>query len=182
MAGADLSPEQRDQIDDFLGSPLKYPPEFKNWLSDWLSHNIPDIPVSQLLGYKGTLAHNQIVNDAESVDSSWGPERTWIDLPSEGPVVSGLADGTYFVAWGLKCGRGGTGGATCRMGPGVNGEDPSWYTEFQATDPDAPVWRAAVLTVANDDNNEIRALYYYDLGGGATAQFEQRWMTVLRIT
>ncbi len=173
-----LTPEQRDMVDSFLSVPMKFPSELKAWLPDYLSLNVPYIPVSQLLGYKGTLAHNEIVNDAIAVTS---PERTWSD--QGGPYVTGLADGVYFCAWGCKTGRGATGGATTRMGVSVNGADPTAYATFQTTDPDAPVWRGQEVEArGGQDNNSIDASYWFDLGGGASAQFEQRWLTVLRVT
>lgn len=177
-----LTPDQRDQIDAFLGSPIKYPPEFKQWLTDYLAVNIPPIPVSQLLGYKPTLAHNEIVNPDEPQTS---PERTWVDIDTYGPAVPDLSDGTYFCAWGAKTGRGNAGGATTRIGLSVNGADPAGfnYATFQANDPDAMVWKACLATARNGkDNNEIRLKYWFDLGGGASAQFAHRWLTVIRVT
>lgn len=178
-----LTPEQRGQLDDFLGSPIKFPSEFKQWLTDYLAVNIPPIPVSQLLGYKPTLAHNVIDNAVINLDSGSGAERTWVQV--DGPLVDNLSDGTYFAAWGAKMGRGSTGGATCRIGPSVNGADPSGfnYATFQANDPDAMCWKAAELVVKNGkDNNSVELYYWYDLGGGATADFLHRWLTLIRVT
>lgn len=178
-----LTPEQRDQVDKFLKSPISYPSEFKSWLTDYLSVNIPYIPVSQLLGYKGTLSNNQVVNDAEAVNGGYAAERTWVDLPSYGPSVTGLADGTYFVMFGALLGRGSAGGAWCSVGVSINGADPSTpFIRSLYNDPDAMNMFAHPYTVANNDNNEIRLMYMYDLGGGATAEFSNRWMTVVRIT
>lgn len=180
MSAADLTPEERQQVNEFLASPLKYPPEFKNWLSDYLAVNPPNIPVNQLLGYKGTLAHNVIDNAEIAVNSTDGPERTWNQF--DGPSVTGVADGTYFIAYGAKTGRGATGGATNRLGVSVNGADPVTYATFGANDADAMVWRADIVSAENGDNNTFEMYYWYDLGGGATAQFLHRWVTVLRVT
>jgi hypothetical protein len=177
-----LTPEQRDQIDGFLKQPLLLPSEFKSWLPDYLSQNIPYIPVSQLLGYKGTLANNSIVNTEIDLDAGYAAERQWNQY-STGPSVTGLADGTYFLAYGCKTGRLLSGGATTRYGPAINGSDPTTYATFQATDPDAMVSRCAVASVTGaNDNNTVECYYWYDLGGGAQAQFLHRWLTVIRIT
>lgn len=180
MSGADLSPEDRQRIDDFLSKPMEFPSEFRNWVSDYLSVNIPQIPVSQLLGYKGTLAHNVIDNAEIQVNSADGPEREWNQF--DGPAVTGLADGTYFVSYGAKTGRAASGGVTTRIGISVNGSDPVSYATFQGTDEDAMIWRADVVTAQNADVNSFEMYYWYDGGGGFLAQFLHRWVTVLRIS
>lgn len=180
-----LTPEQRATIETALASPIKFPSEFKQWLNDYLATNIPPIPVSQLLGYKATLAHNEIINTEDLLNSSDFAERTWGDAPNYGPAVSGLSDGTYFVAWGCKTGRGATGGVTTRIGISINGADPTGvnYAEFSATDPDAMITKAGVFVAKNGtDNNEIHCMYYFDGGGGFEAQFLHRWLTVMRVS
>ena len=181
---SDLSEQDRERITDLLSRPLDFPSEFRSWLPDWLSINIPPIPVSQLLGYKGTLANVNIVNDAESVNSSWDAERTWVDLPSYGPEIAGLADGVYFAIWGAFNSRGATGAADCHVGPSVNGADPTFYTiSYFMTDQWYPNWCAAPLIVRNGtDNNAVTLKYWYDLSGGASAGFQYRWLVVLRVT
>jgi hypothetical protein len=45
------------------------------------------------------------------------------------------------------------------------------------------MWKACQLIVKNGkDNNEVRLKYWFDLGGGAQAQFEHRWLSLIRIT
>lgn len=172
----------RTQVyDGYMADVLNLPGEFKSWLTDYMAVNIPFIPVSQLQGYKGTLAKNSIINTEIDVTGLDGAERAWHDFG--GPSVTGLADGTYFAAWGCKTGRAGGGSSHTRIGPSVNGADPATYAEFTTSDPDAMVWRPTVLTVAGgNDNNTVTLEYWYDLGGGAIAQFLHRWLTVVRIT
>ena len=180
MSAADLSAAERAKIDQFLGSPLQFPPEFKNYLSDYLAVNSPFIPVSQLQGYKGTLARNAIINTEIDVNSGDAPERTWNQF--DGPAITGLADGTYFVAFGCKTGRLTVGHALNKIGPAVNGSDPSVYAEFSDIDPDAMIWRATEVTAQNNDNNTIELYYWYDLPNADASQFLHRWITTIRIT
>lgn len=184
MSAADLTEQERQQINDFLSHPLDFPPEFKNWLTDWLGTNTPPIPVSQLLGYKGTLANIAVVDTQGAWTSADAPERTWNSAPDGlGPSITGLADGTYMAAWGvLNVSNGGAGGATDRCGPSVNGADPVYYTEVHCIDQGCASWKMAPLTLANKDNNTIELKYYYDLGGGGTGMFDHRWLMALRIT
>ncbi len=174
-----LTPDQRGQIDEFLGNPIKYPEEFKQWLTDYLATNVPPIPVSQLLGYKGTLARYEFV--AAFSDGNTADERTWVDLG--GPEITGMADGEYWAAWGCNHPGLNAGAATMRMGLSVNGADPTTYTQATTVDNGLNVWRADQLTVKNGtDNNSILAKYYYDLSGGGDGEFQRRWMVVLRVT
>jgi len=177
-----LTQDQRDKIDQFLGNPLMFPPEFKQYLTDYLATNIPPIPVSQLLGYKGTLARYEFV--ANFSDGNTSPERTWTDLPDDlGPEVTGLADGVYWAAWGFWCPGFNAGGQTSRMGLSINGADPQSWAGAVALDAGKSVWRADRFRLAGgEDNNTLRALYYFDLGGGADGEFANRWMATMRIT
>lgn len=177
-----LTPEQRDQIDEFLGSPLKYPSEFKQWLTDFLAVNIPPIPVSQLLGYKGTLAQYDVVTGFS--DGNISPERVWTDLNDQvGPSIIGLADGIYWAAWGYSHPGFNAGSSSQRMGLSINGADPINYAQSATIDNGVTVWRADRLDVSGgNDNNSIVAKYYFDLNGGADAEFARRWMVTLRIT
>lgn len=173
----------RTQVyDGYMSKPMDLPGEFKSWLTDYLAVNVPFIPVSQLLGYKGTLAQSDIAGDTADMVMSGG-DRTWQDASDgDGPVISQLADGTYFVCFGVKTGRANVGSSETRYGPSVNGATPTTFATFMATDPDAMVWRAAVLSVAGNDNSEIRMKYWFDNNGGASAQFQHRWLTCVRIT
>jgi len=174
-----LSPDQRDQIDEFLGNPIKYPEEFKQWLTDYLAVNVPPIPVSQLLGYKGTLARYAF--EATLSDGNTTPERVWTDLG--GPEITQMADGTYWAAWGCQHPGTNAGAATMRMGLSVNGADPSEWTEATTLDDGVQVWKAGqVLLNAGTDNNTVSTRYYWDLSGGADGEFRRRWMVLLRIT
>lgn len=181
MAGADLTREDREALTEFLSKPLSFPAEFKNWLQGYLAQNIPQIPVSQLLGYKGTLANISIVNDFMEMS---GGDRTWQE-PGDGlPVeITGLADGTYFVCWGYLNYGGNLGSAHGRVGVSVNGADPTYYCESTSIDQGCSNWYAQVMSVKNgSDNNDLHLMYWFDNNGGAVAQFEKRWLVALRVT
>ena len=174
-----LTPEQRGQIDEFLGSPIKYPEEFKQWLTDYLAVNVPPIPVSQLLGYKGTLARYDHLVTTETLSS---PTTTWTDLGTVGPEIDKLADGVYWAAWGCYVAANG-GAVTNRMGLSVNGADPSTYAESTGVSTAKNMWRATQLLVkSGTDNNTVTAKFYTDPITGTGGDFAKRWMALMRIT
>lgn len=181
VPAAVLTQEQRDQIGEYLSSPLKYPPEFKQWLTDYLATNIPPIPVSQLMGYKGTLARYDF--EATFSDGNTSPERTWTTLDGLGPVIDQLADGIYWAVWGYHHPGLNAGSSTQRMGLSVNGAAPLTWTESITLDTGKTIWRADRLDVSGgNDNNTVEANYWFDLAGGADGEFSKRWMALLRIT
>lgn len=178
-----LTEEDRDRITSYLSNPMLFPQEFKTWLTDWLSVNIPDIPVSQIMGYQGTLANSQVLNVAEE---GAGLDRTWQDLATVGPEITGLADGNYFAIFGAYVYRyNAAGGTQGQVGPSVNNADPTVYASGgSVTDTRWTFrWRAAPISVKGlDNNNSVRLKYWWDNGGGSTAGFDNRYLTILRIT
>lgn len=184
MSAAGLSQAERDSISQFLSKPLAFPPEFRNWLTDYLAVNTPFIPVSQLLGYKGTLANIAVADARGNWTGLDAPERTWNSAPDGlGPSITGLADGTYFVMWGYNEPGENAGGARVRVGPSVNGASPSYYIESAHTDQGWTNWSCQQVSVTGgNDNNTIELKYYYDLNSGADAEFQYRWVAAIRVT
>jgi hypothetical protein len=186
-----LDQDGRANIQALLSDPINIPDEFRHWLLDWLTINLPPIPVSQISGYKGTLARVSVVNDQEQVDSAWHAERDWTDLPSDGPRITGIADGTYFAAYGCQCDSGphnsGIGAWNDgRVGASINDADPPTYWAYTApmgADGGYPVWRAHTIDVTGGgNNNDVSLKYYYDLASGAVATFLNRWLVLIRVT
>lgn len=174
-----LTQSEMEEIKGYLSKPLELPPEFKTWLNDYVAVNLPPIPVSQLMGYRSTLANYDVV---VTRDNETSPESAWTEITTPGPEVAGLSNGTYWAAWGYHCPGEHAGQATTRMGLSINGADPATYCQALTLDTGKAVWRAAPLTLSSKDNNTITAKYWFSLGGGAEGQFQRRWMIVLRIT
>lgn len=90
----DLSEQELDLLRRLFGNPLRFPKEYKTWLADYLALNIPDIPVSQLIGFTGfTVQVATRVNTSETTTSA-----TFTDLATTGPQLTGLPDGQYMFA------------------------------------------------------------------------------------
>lgn len=182
-----LSEGEIETLEGVLRTPILFPDEFKTWLTDWITINLPYIPISQVMGYKGTLANSSVVNTADTANSSWAPERAWVGLQTPGPQITGLADGEYFVSFGGHMRlpvNDPAGAAEIRIGLSINGDDPSDYV-WRGGGPERGYsgWRALPVDVkSGTDNNTLSLKYYYDLSPGQSAIFEYRWLTALRIT
>lgn len=176
----DLTPEDIEEIKTLLSSPLTLPQEFKDWLPDWLATNLPPIPVSQLLGYRGLRYRYDVTVTRDNVTT---PEHVWTALPTAGPEITGMADGKYWAAWGYHAPGEHAGMSEQYMGLSINGADPTKYCKTITQDTGKTVWRADVFDVKNGlDNNTVTAEYQFALAGGAEAQFQRRWMILLRIS
>jgi len=47
-----LTEEDRALLNKLLGNPREYPAAMKEWLPDWLALNLPNMPISQFIGYQ----------------------------------------------------------------------------------------------------------------------------------
>lgn len=151
---------------------LRFPKEFKTWLADYVALNIPDIPVSQLIGFSGfTVKVATRVNTSETTTSA-----TFTDLATVGPQLTGLADGQYmFVA---ACSILSSTGQDTFAGVKVNSTDPA--------DADCAVLLASganlgitfvSATLAAGGNNTVKVVYRT---AGGTATFARRQLVGLR--
>lgn len=178
-----LDAEGRDNIQELLRSPMTIPDEFKTWLLDWLAINIPQIPISQIEGYKNTVARGEQISTTVQLSGAYA-EHTWLEL--DGPQISGLGAGTYYIVWGAHfSGVVGSGGYDIQCGPSINGADPTKFITmvYIGGEHGYPGWRAGVFEVSgNGDNNEVHLEYKYSRDGGTEAKVSHRWMHLLRIT
>lgn len=175
----ELTPDDRSRIDRLLSSPLDFPDEFKKYILDYGAMHIPPIPIDQLQGYRPTR-----VSAAEVATQEGESGTSYVELATEGPVLSGLADGTYLAIYG--CWVSGTYGHMTVMGNPVSppssgsGDPHSVYIETGG----AVEYQGARLNefrLKNGDNNELRSFYRRDSSGAGTAYFEKRFLVAIRI-
>lgn len=157
------SEEVRDEAAALLSHPLHYPDEFKRWMSDFITTNIPMIPFSHIFGAK--------VNIARSGDyiatSETGPGASYGDCATVGPSLTGLADGKYLFAYGCKS-RG-------VYSPSFNGSTPSDDDSVEANESNPNGGRMIIKTLENKDNNSVVMKYK------TTRAFQDRWIVAIRI-
>lgn len=79
-----LGPEERKFLGRMLSYPEDIPPKFKEWMSDYLAVNIPQIPISQISGFNKYLYRK-------------GTELP--DDPRDGQPFSYIADSQQGTVW-----------------------------------------------------------------------------------
>lgn len=154
--------ETRDEAARLLSHPLHFPDEFKRWMGDFITTNIPMIPFSHIFGAKVNLAKSgDYIATAETMPASYG------DCATPGPLVTGLADGRYLIAYGHK--------ARNRCAPSYNESTPIDDDANQGNESVPNTGRLIVKTLKNKDNNTVKLQY---AGGGTT---QDRWLVVIRV-
>jgi hypothetical protein len=86
-----LSPDERKALQRSLSFPEDLPPKFKSWLIDFMAVNIPQIPISQIVGFSQFTATPVIVAPSEATTS-----MTYVNLATTGPEITGLGKGQYI--------------------------------------------------------------------------------------
>jgi hypothetical protein len=173
----DLTEGDRNNVTRYLSSPLEFPSEFKKWLLDYLAQNIPPIPVNQLLGYVQTRAYvaEDIVTSEAQVSSSYD------DLATVGPILTGMADGSYLVFHGCEIKSADGFSAKGWEALSINGSTPSDTKACRAFNGGTRVdiaFRGELVTLDVGGNNEIAMQYRSSLG---IASFARRWMIAIRV-
>ena len=115
MSAADLTEAERAQVDTLLKAPLDFPKEFKTWVIDWLSMNLPPVPVDHLEGYVKTRGYESTVGGG-----SFTGDAGWLSVGG-GPILQDMAAGTYLMFWGFKSGQPSGGQWQILMGPILDG-------------------------------------------------------------
>lgn len=162
-----------------LGHPLEFPPEFKQWLADYVARSVPKLPISQVFGFQLQRIRSATVDTAQTTTST-----SYTDLSTAGPTLSELANGWYLLIFGGD-GSASTASASPRMSPSINGAT--------AVDADAVVLSAhfndqtaistnlRVLMVhlnTPGGNNEIIMKYRTAAG---TARFAFRFLHAIKV-
>jgi hypothetical protein len=169
-----LSAEERQQLQRYLKFPEEFPKEFGAWIQEYMAVN-GVITQSQVQG----LA-NLTVTASETLSAS--PETTgstsFTDLATQGPFITGMADGTYLVF--ISAIAQNNAGAASIMGVRVN--------DTEATDANSGIassaywtniFSAFVASAQNGNNNTFDARYRVD--SASTGTFQHRRIFVLRV-
>ena len=104
-----------DITPDALGHPLEFPPEFKQWLADYVALQTPKFPISQVFGYALQRARSATVDTSEASSST-----AYGNLATVGPTLSNLASGFYLLVFGFD-GNATSANAHMFMSPSING-------------------------------------------------------------
>lgn len=80
---------------DSLGHPLEFPPEFKQWLTEYVAQNVPKLPISQVFGFQLQRVRTDTVDTSQARSST-----AYGDLTTVGPTLSDLANGWYLLIFG----------------------------------------------------------------------------------
>jgi hypothetical protein len=141
-----LSPDERKALQRSLSFPEDLPPKFKSWMIDFIAVNIPQIPISQIVGFtKFTPVYNLLVNTfgvGSTTYSEYG-----------GPEIQ-VGKGTHLLLYGFQFVE--NTGSTWGQGyvsPSVNGATPA----------DADAVRTKILfggVPANEDDTEGSCVFF----------------------
>lgn len=152
----------RAEVDVLLSHPLHFPDEFKRWLGDFVTTNIPMIPFSHIFGAKVNIAKSGVyIATAETAPATWG------NCTTVGPEITGLADGRYVIAFGHR--------SRAEAAPSYNGAAPNDDDRIYANESGPATARLIVKTLQNNNNNSVLIQYQ----GSRTTQ--DRWLVVIRV-
>lgn len=182
-----------------LDHPLFLPEEFKEYLADFALRVSSDAFAQDIQGLRGARwrsASPKVDPAACNVTSGYGD-----CVDGEGPVLTGLSDGTWMFVWGFAAldafthstvifinddyadGRGKPGGhddnelfttqGGSTMGTAV------WTIDSHTPSPGTPAGGFPAAPLGNGSNNNKAAVKYFVSSAGA--RFEKRWLHAIRI-
>lgn len=174
-----LSPPERAELQRLMKDPTEYPREMGSWIQELISVNGVEIPISQIRGFtRFTAKHEATAATGSIAQADYGDLNT-----GAGPVIDGLAEGTFLAIFGAFLNEGSPINREGCMRLAINGES------LGTSDTDAArgfngsnLARAVVLDVRGGGNNNIvRAKYRSASAGAPSINFQNRWMVLLRI-
>jgi len=169
---ADLSDERRQQIKDYLSHPILFPADFKNYVADYVTTNIPKISVQQILGFELW----QIKSAAEILTQESVASTAYVNMATVGPEITNLSPGFYIVIWG--CNTPYTGNTNDGyMGISINGDTPT--TSREAFSTGGAFGSAALLDLTNTSPITLTAKYKTALG--SARNLRHRWMHAMKV-
>lgn len=153
-----LSSEERKALQRSLSFPEDLPPKFKSWLIDFIAVNIPQIPISQIVGFSQFTATPSFIAPNEATMS-----QTYVDLATLGPQISGLADGKYLFLLAAQVVKGvvndgGMASLSCNGSTPVDA-DSLILSDTSAVAQNTTVSRAVQKTLAGGGNNVVTMKY-----------------------
>jgi hypothetical protein len=181
-----LTPEERAAMRRMLMFPEEFPPEFKNWLLEYVGVN-GEIQQSQVRGLVTSLSPAfQVVTTSETTTS-----QTYVDLATVGPRITGLGDGVYLVLFGCQMVVTSNifGGCMAVATDDVAASDATGFAiqEGVGEGPnveffDVPGMRALLLTLTHGGNNTLTAKYRFTAPtSGTNPSFANRWLAAIRV-
>lgn len=175
------SPEGADSRYDIFRKPLSIPQEFYRHILDYITLNIPLIPIGQIVGFEQFTAKvaTQIATKQTRTVQTWG------NLTTTGPELTGLPDGKYVIAFGCTAYNDTANGSAemCYQANSVTVENDQKCLTFFNQDFGTSIMRLSAVTLSNGGNNTVTAKYQCSGTGGSavgTANFQNRWMIALR--
>ena len=169
-----LTNEERKDLQRSLSYPEDLPPKFKNWIQEYIAVNIPQIPISQIVGFSQFRVISAPFIFASEITSL----TAYTNLGTIGPEISGLSDGQYVLWYG------------CAIDPSVAAEEGAVSVSINdaaASDNDGAVVEgvnrvnvsiSVLKTLSAGGNNKV-TLKYKTLNGNSTA-FARRWLIALK--
>lgn len=171
--GVFLTPQERKTVQRLLGFPEDFPPEFKEWLIDFLAVNIPQIPISQITGFSQYQAVVGTRVDGQGSTTS----SSYIDLDGGHPQITGLGAGDYLIFHGCAIE---SSGATVTARQTVKYNDEAALSDNAIlSDSTSIVSSSRVVTKTFTNNNNTIKCQYSQEGGG-TGFFQLRWLIALK--
>jgi hypothetical protein len=176
-----LSPEERVRMRRMLMFPEEFPPEFKNWLLDYMGVN-GEIQRSQIRGL--LQATPNYAQNTGSVNVTF--TSTYVDASPVGPELTGLAKGLYLVTFGSNA-QNQESGVVSWISLSVNGATSTtatalyWSNVFASANSISVPLTRAVLIELTEPSNSIKMQYARTAGGATGAIFTNRWIVAQRV-
>jgi hypothetical protein len=171
--GAFLSQEERQMVRRLLQFPEEFPPEFKEWLVDYLAVNIPQIPIGQITGFSQYQAVVGTRVDGQGSTTS----TSYIDLDDGHPIITGLGAGDYLIFHGCAL-ESSVSTCTARQTVKYN-EEAALSDNAILSDSTSIVSSSRVVTKTfTSNNNQIKCQYKVE--GAGTGFFQLRWLIALK--
>jgi hypothetical protein len=172
-AGSFLSNEERQNVRRLLSFPEEFPPEFKEWLLDYLAVNIPQIPIGNIMGFSQYQAVVGTRVDGQGSTTS----TSYVDLDGGNPIITGLGAGDYLIFHGCAIESSGS-TITARQTVKYN-EETALSDNAIMSDSTSIVSSSRVVTKTfTNNNNQIKCQYAVE--GVGTGYFQLRWLIALK--
>jgi hypothetical protein len=166
--GSFLTPQERSTVQRFLGFPEDFPPEFKDWLIDFLAVNIPQIPISQITGFGQFTATVGTRVDGQSSTTS----SAYVELDGGNPQIT-LGRGSFLIYHGCALKASG-GPITARQTLQFPGEAAVSDNAVLGSGTDIFSASRIIQKTFTAPSNLVKCVYAQE--GGGTAYFELRWI------
>lgn len=175
---ANLSPEERAQVQRLFSDPLSFPQGFKAWLTSWMEANPPVIPLGQVFG-ASTLQPNyaSIGTEAHTATSSYGDPTV---SGGAGPTLSNLSPGQYLVHFGASTAGTFASGVVGFMGLSINGSTPADDASSIEAQQTGNLSASRVLNVTLSNSTNTIKCVYRTSDGSDRAVWRYRWILALR--